>query len=164
MRFSQTSPLRARRRFRRRPRPRRFACRMEELAIPQCASLCGGAKMPDELYRRATGVFFKSLHGTLNRAHGGPAHLPCRCVVGTKMPERNFTINFGPQHPAAHGVCCGSCWNSMARSLNGRIPYRPSSVRRRFSLPAIRRLRPEASQDTTERNPPSGSNLRLDRF
>jgi hypothetical protein len=79
-------------------------------------------KMPDELYRRATGVFFKSLHGTLNRAHGGPAHLPCRCVVGTKMPERNFTINFGPQHPAAHGVCCGSCWNSMARSLNGRIP------------------------------------------
>ena len=33
--------------------------------------------------------------------------------------------------------------------------------RRRFSLPAIRRLRPEASQDTTERNPPSDSNLRL---
>ena len=56
----------------------------------------------------------------------------------------------------------GSCWNSMARSLNGRIPYRPSSVRRSFSLSAIRRLRPEASQDTTERNPPSGSNLRLD--
>jgi Aldehyde dehydrogenase family len=43
-------------------------------------------------------------------------------------------------------------------------PADPSSVRRRFSLPAIRRLRPEASQDTTERNPPSGSNLRLDPF
>jgi hypothetical protein len=74
-------------------------------------------KMPDELYRRATGVFFKSLHGTLNRP--GSFALPLRCWhedAGAK-----FTINFGPQHPS-HGVCCGSCWNSMARSLNGRIP------------------------------------------
>jgi hypothetical protein len=34
-------------------------------------------KMPDELYRRATGVFFKSLHGTLNRP--GSFALPLRC-------------------------------------------------------------------------------------
>ena len=50
----------------------------------------------------------------------GSFALPLRCWH--EGAERNFTTNFGPQHPAAHGVCCGSCWNSMARSLNGRIP------------------------------------------
>lgn len=33
---------------------------------------------------------------------------------------RNFNINFGPQHPAAHGVCA-LCWNSTARSWNAAI-------------------------------------------
>ena len=35
--------------------------------------------------------------------------------------NRNFIINFGPQHPTAHGVLRLYCWNSMARSWNASI-------------------------------------------
>jgi NADH:ubiquinone oxidoreductase subunit D len=27
---------------------------------------------------------------------------------------KNYTLNFGPQHPAAHGVLA-SCWSSTAK-------------------------------------------------
>jgi NADH-quinone oxidoreductase subunit D len=35
---------------------------------------------------------------------------------------RNFSINFGPQHPAAHG-CCASCLNWMVKWLSGVDPH-----------------------------------------
>ena len=165
MRFSQTSPLRARRRFRRRPRPRRFACRMEELAIPQCASLCGGAKNAGRTLSASDGCILQEppWNAEPRARRPGSFALPLRCW------HEDAGAKFHHQFWAAASGCARSVLR-LVLELDGQVveradpPYRPSSVRRRFSLPAIRRLRPEASQDTTERNPPSGSNLRLDRF
>ena len=38
----------------------------------------------------------------------------------TETELRNFTMNFGPQHPAAHGVL-RLVWNSTARWWNAWI-------------------------------------------
>jgi hypothetical protein len=38
----------------------------------------------------------------------------------SEMEVRNFNINFGPQHPAAHGVLRW-CWSSTARSSSASI-------------------------------------------
>jgi hypothetical protein len=36
------------------------------------------------------------------------------------LDDRKFTINFGPQHPAAHGVL-RLCWSWTARSSSASI-------------------------------------------
>jgi hypothetical protein len=56
--------------------------------------------------------------------------------------------------------CCSRASRNdcpLSGSKGGRSTYRSFA-------PLSSAVRPEASQDTTERNPPSGSNLRLDPF
>ena len=57
---------------------------------------------------------------------------------------RNFTMNFGPQHPAAHGVLrlvleMDGEVEMRYDPTQGRVVYEPVSIENRISVPRVRR-------------------------